>query len=191
VTHSALFSYAQQVSSTVSVTVFAGPQFSRDHDTFALELPFLSGEITLVAHAVHSQWSPAFGGTLVKRSKDTVFQASGGRMVTEGGGFLRAATNTEASLSIRRRLTARSEISGTADYTQYSALTFGSFQSRLRYGRVGFGLDRTLNEKLTARLEYNYLRQRGTGQIPLVANLDRSRISLGVFYQIGSIPLGR
>jgi hypothetical protein len=189
--HSLLFSYAQQLSPTVSVTAFVGPQFTRDHDTFAVELPFPSGQITVTAHAVFSSWSPGFGGTLAKQARNTVFQVSGQRLVGEGGGFLRATASTDGSLNIRHRLTARSEVTGSVDYAQYSALTIGSFQSRIRYARAGFGFERTLSEKLTARLEYNYLRQRGTGKVPLVADLDRSRISLGIFYQIGSVPLGR
>jgi hypothetical protein len=191
VTHSALLSYAQQISPTVTFTVFAGPQFTRDHDSFQFELPFLTGHITLLAHVVHSKWSPVVGGTLTKRSKSTTFGISAQHRVSSGGGFLRAVTSTGADFSIRRRLTARWEGTTDVDYAQQSALTFGAFESKIRYGGAGFGLERTLSEKLKGRLQYNFLSQRSSGQVPIAADLDRSRISLGFFYEIGSAPLGR
>jgi hypothetical protein len=191
VIHGGTFSYARQLSPTVTFSVFAGPEFSRLHDSFVVEIPFLSILLGVPVRIVRGSWHPTLGGTFIKQSSKTVFELSGQRVVTDGGGFYSAAINTSFDLNVRRRLTGRWNVVETAEYARTSAVSGGLFNSNIRYARAGVGLERNLTPRLTWRLAYNYLSQRGGGQIPLESNLDRTRVSLGLFYQVGGIRLGR
>jgi hypothetical protein len=191
VIHGMLFSYAQRLSPTVAFSVFGGPQFSRFHDSFIAEVPFLFFVLNVPVRIARGDWYPAFGGAFIKQSSKTVFQISGQRLVSDGGGFSRAAINSSVDLNVRRRLTGRWNAIATADYARTSALSGGLFKSDVRYASAGVGLERSLTERLTGRVAYNYLNQRSGGQIPLQADLDRSRVSVGLFYEVGNIPLGR
>ncbi len=191
VSHSTFFSYALQLSPTITLSVYGGPQFSRLHDSFTFEIPFFIYRLRFTRRVVHAQWNPAFGGSFIRRSRKTVFEVSGQRWVTGGGGFFRASTDLVADLNVRRRLAGRWNVLLAAGYVQNNALSLGFFESKIRYASAGFGLERRLTVSLTGRIGYNYLRQRGSGLLPLLADVDRNRVSLGLFYQVRGIPMGR
>ncbi len=49
---------------------------------------------------------------------------------------------------------------------------------------AGAGVERILSENLLARAHFNFVRQRSGADFPLQADIDRSRIGIGVFYRL-------
>lgn len=190
IVHGFLFTFARQLSPTVTLNFFGGPQYTRLHDNFTFELPFLFGQIIISGRVLRTMWQPAVGGSFTKQSKKTVFQIYGQTLVNDGFGYARAATVSSGELRLSRRLGGWDAI-WSLGYARTSALGVGLFESSLQSQTAGFALEHSLKERLTARLAYEYLRQHVSGQIPLPADLHRNRVSFGVFYQMRRIPLGR
>ena len=74
---------------------------------------------------------------------------------------------------------------------QSSAFGPGVANAILRNQRASLTLGHALTKTLTARLTYSYLRQRSQGPVLYLANVDRNRASLGIFYDFGKFSLGR
>ncbi len=74
---------------------------------------------------------------------------------------------------------------------RFSALASRWSGSSFEGQSMGLAFERTLTEHLTAHLGYNLIRQRSDGPVPLQADINRNRVSFGVFYQLSKIPLGR
>jgi hypothetical protein len=191
VVHSAFFSVALRLPSETALNFFAGPQNTQQHGLFSNSLFAIFGtNATSVGHVGSAgPWSEAVGCNLSKQSDRTVFQISAQRLISDGGGFFQASViNSFIDLSLRRRLVGRWDGIWTLDYARTSAL---GFESSIRSQTAGFAVEHSLRDRLSARLSYNYVRQRGAGQIPVFADVDRDRVSFGVFCRVGKIPLGR
>ncbi len=191
VTHSTYASFAWRLSPTVSLEAFGGPQYARLHDRFVLVLPFFGGSLILPQSIFRTQWHAAAGGTFTKRSEKTVFQISAQRVVTDGGGLLTSVTSSVVDVSLRRRLTRRWDAIWDLNAARSDALGFQFTGSSIRSQSAAFALEHSLTERLTARLGYNFIRQRTSGPVPFLTDFDRNRVSFGVFYQVRRIPLGR
>lgn len=185
--HSAFFSYAQQVSPSLTLSVFGGPQHSRLHDTLTLApTPF-----TLQIPVVQAAWNWAIGGTVTKQADKTAFQLSAQHQVSDGGGLIGAVVSSSVGGSVRRRLPGRWDTIWNAGYANNSFL--GSQFSRGAYQSLtsGAGLERPLTDKLSFRVRYDFLRQRGTEQSPLFRDFDRDIWSIQFSYAFHQIALGR
>jgi len=185
--HSAFFSYAQQVSPSLMLSVFGGPQFSHLNEVVAFLLgPF---SFRLPVSLATSNW--ALGGTLTKQLDKTAFQLTAQHQVSDGGGLLGAVVNSSVGTSIRRRLPGRWDAIWNAGYANNSRLdstsTRGSYQSLT----AGVGLERSLTEKLSVRGGYDFLHQRGDGQSLLLGSYDRDLLSVQFSYRFHQIALGR
>ncbi|PYU23090.1 MAG: hypothetical protein DMG32_16860 [Acidobacteria bacterium] len=184
--HSAFLSYAQQVSSSVTLSVFGGPQYSRLHEVVIF--PF--GPFTFQVPIFQAGWNWAIGGTLTKRLDKTVFQLNAQRQVSDGGGFVGTVVGFSAGASMRRRVLGWDAIWSGA-YAKNSSLASGLSASEFQSETAGFGLSRSLAERLSFRVGYDFLHQRGTGQSPLFASFDRDLWSAQLSYQFQQIRLGR
>jgi hypothetical protein len=184
---SAFFSYAQQVSPSLALSVFGGPQFSRLHEVVLLPL----GTFTLGIPDVQTAWNWAIGGTLTKQLRKTAFQLTAQHEVSNGGGLLGAVVSSSSRASVRRRLPGRWDTIWSAGYANNASL--GSAASRRSFQglTVGAGLERSFTEKLTFGLKYNFVRQRGTQQSPLFGNLDHDIWSVRFSYWFHAMALGR
>lgn len=185
--HSAFFSYARQVSPSLSFDVFGGPEYTRLHDLVILPL----GIFTLNIPIFRAGWYWSAGGDLTKRSEKTVYQISAQRQVTDGGGFFAAAINSYVGASVRRKLTSRWDGTWRLGYTQTSRLASASLAGRVQGETVSFGLERSLTENLSAQLGYQFNRQRSRGSFRSLADFDRDFVYFGVSYHLGRIPVGR
>jgi AMIN domain-containing protein len=185
--HSAFFSYAQQVSPSLTLSVFGGPQYSQLHDVVTLAL----GPFTPQIPVFQAAWNWAIGGTVTKQADKAAFQLSAQHQVSDGGGLLGAVVSSSLGASVRRRLPGRWDAIWNAGYADNSS--FGSEFSQGAYQSItaGAGLERPLTDKLTVRLKYDFIRQRGTEQSPLFRNFDRDLWSLQFSYAFHQIALGR
>ncbi len=187
VVQSAFFSAARRLPSDTTLSFFAGPQYTQQRGLSLF--PLFKTNTTNTGHiGSGGPWSGAVGCSLSKQTERTVFQISGQRLVSDGGGFFGASTNFFIDLNLRRRLVGRWDGIWSLDYARTSAL---GVESSIRGQTAAFAIERSLTDRLSARLSYNYLLQRSGGQLPLFADVDRNRVSLGVFCQLGKIPLGR
>jgi hypothetical protein len=185
--HSAFLSYAQQLSPSLSLSLFGGPQHSSLHDLVLLPL----GPFTFQILVFHASWNWAIGGTLTKQLDKTAFQFSAQHQVSNGGGLIGAVVSSSAGTSVRRRLPGRWDATLSAGYANNSNLESAFSQGTYQSLTAGGGLEHSLTEKLSLRMRYDFLHQRGTGQSPLFGNFDRNLWSLELYYRFDQFVLGR
>jgi hypothetical protein len=185
--HSAFFSYAQQVSPSLALSVFGGPQFSRVKEVITFPLgPFT---LRVPVSLPTSNW--ALGGMLTKQLDKTAFQLTAQHQVSDGGGLLGAVVSSSAGASARRRLPGRWEANWSAGYANNSNLDPTSSRWGYQSLTAAVGLGHSLTEKLSVRVGYDFIHQRGTGQSQLFADFDRDLWSVQFFYGFHEIALGR
>jgi opacity protein-like surface antigen len=185
--HSAFFSYAQQVSPNLTLSVFGGPQFSHLHDVIGLALgPFT---FRIPVFLATSNW--ALGGTLTKQLDKTAFQLTAQHQVSDGGGLLGAVVSSSVATSLRRRLPWRWDAIWSAGYADNRGLDTTASRGAYQSLTAGVGLARSLTEKLSVRVGYDFLHQRGTGQSQLFGDFDRDLWSVQFSYRFHEIALGR
>lgn len=185
--HSAFFSYAEQLSPSWSLSLFGGPQYSHLHDLVLLPL----GPFTFQIPVFQASWNWAVGGTLTKQLEKSVFQFSAGHQVSNGGGLLGAVVSSSAATSVRRRLPGRWDATLSAGYANNSNLESASARGAYQSLTAAGGLEHALTERLSFRMRYEFLRQRGTGQSPLFGRFDRNLWSLELYYRFDQFVLGR
>jgi hypothetical protein len=185
--HSAFFSYAQQVSPSLTLSVFGGPQFSRLNELIIFPLgPFT---VRVPVSLPTSNW--ALGAALTKQLDKTAFQLTAQHQVSDGGGLLGAVVSSSAGASARRRLPGRWDAIGSAGYANNSSLDPTSSRGAYQSLTAGLGLRHSLTENLNVRVGYDFIHQRGTGHSQLFADFDRDLWSVQFFYGFHEIALGR
>jgi hypothetical protein len=185
--HSAFFSYAQQISPSLTISVFGGPQYSRLKELFSLPLD----PSVLQAPVSHTDWNWAIGGALTKRLDRTVFQLTTQHQVSNGGGLVGAVVSASVGANVRRRLSRRWDAIGSGTYARNNSFASGFPTNDYQSETAAFGLERSLTEKLSFRMGYDYLRQRGSGGALSIADFDRDLWSVQVSYRFHQIALGR
>jgi hypothetical protein len=185
--HSAFFSYAQQFSPSVTISVFGGPQYSRTNEIVPLPL----GPITLQVPVLMAGWNWAMGGTLTKRLDRTAFLLSAQHQISNGGGLIGAVISTSIGASVRRQLPGRWDAVWSGNYAKNSSLGSGASAGSYSSVTAGFGLERSLSDRVSLRLGYDYLSQHGSGQVPLLGDLSRDLVSIQFSYRFHQIALGQ
>jgi hypothetical protein len=185
--HSVFLSYSQQVSRSLTLSVFGGPQYSRLHEVIIFPI----GPFRFQAPIFQVGWNWSVGGTLTKQLDKTVFQLNAQRQVSNGGGFIGAVVALSGGASLRRRLPGRWDAIWSGSYAKNNSLASGSYASEFHSETAGFGLQRSLTERLNFHIGYDFLHQRGTGELPLFASFDRNLWSAQLSYQFHPIAIGR
>lgn len=185
--HSVFLSYAQQVSRSLTLSVFGGPQYSRLHEVIIFPI----GPFRFQAPIFQVGWNWALGGTLTKQLDKTVFQLTAQRQVSNGGGLIGAVVGSSVGVSVRRQLPGRWDAIWSGGYAKNTSIASGSSATEFQSETAGLGLERSLTERLSFSVGYNFLRQRGTGLSPLFASFDRNLWSAQLSYRFHQIPLGR
>jgi hypothetical protein len=185
--HSPFFSYAQQVSPSLTLSVFGGPQFS--HLGEVISLPVGPFTFRIPVSLATSNW--ALGGTLTKQLDKTAFQLTAQHQVSDGGGLLGAVVSSSVGTSVKRRLPGRWDASWSAGYADNRSLDTAHSRGAYQSLTAGAGLQRSLTEKLSVRVGYDFIHQRGNGQSQLFGNFDRDLWSVQFSYRFHEIALGR
>jgi hypothetical protein len=185
--NSFFFSYAQQFSPTVTMSIFGGPQHSHTNEI----VPVAFGPLTFQVPVLLAGWNWAMGGTLTKRVERTAFSLTAQHQVSNGGGLLGAVISTSVGVSVRRKLPGRWDAVWSGGYANNSSLGSGGPAGSYSSGTAGFGLQRPLSERVSLRLGYDYLSQRASGQASSFGDLNRNLFSIQFSYRFRQIALGQ
>ena len=185
--HTALISFDRQMSRTVKLGVFGGPELVSLSDQLSFgPLPLTN---TISTASRRPNWS--LGAALIKRGKNSVFQISTSHQAALGGGLLGPVTSSSVSLNVSRRLMGRWNATGSFAYSDSKALGGTLNGTHIRGASASVGAEHQLVRNCTARFSYTYTNQRSNNPTLLFAGLTENRISLGIFYRYRPISPGR
>ena len=185
--HSFFFSYAQQLSPSVTISIFGGPQHSHANEI----VPVAIGPITFQVPVLLAGWNWAMGGTLTKRVDRTVILLTAQHQVSNGGGLIGAVISTSVGANVRRQLPGRWDAVWSGSYANNKSLGSGATAGSYDSATAGFGLERSLSDRVSLRFGYDFLRQRGNGQALSLGDITRSLISIQFSYRFHQIGLGQ
>ena len=153
-----LFLFDQAVLSPhTTLTIFAGPQYSRVHNQEAITsqqiVVFMPGSTTL--------WSPAAGGMLTWERKRTVLYADATRRVSAGLGLLSSAEMNTVSLNLQRKVTSLWIANVSGQVSDETLLTTPS-SSRILLWNIRAGISREFSRDTHLRLAYQHIQQSGS-----------------------------
>lgn len=181
-THALLFYYTFYPTSTLTLSVFGGPQHSNT----------VQGALGGVPLPPAVAWNPSIGGSLSWQGQRTNVAISYSRAISGGGGLSGAVNSDSANLSLRRQLTRTFDASLSGGYAQNkvlgSPLFGGSGNGHTISGTAS--LSKQLGEHLGLQLGYTRLHQNYSNVAVLVATPDTNREFVSVSYTF-SRPLGR
>jgi len=186
---SALISIGWRASQTLSVSLFGGPQYQELRRTQGTS-PVQVGSPTSTG-TPENDWSWAAGGTVSKQSERTALELSASRSISNGGAWLSAVMASVASLGLHRNLWRRWDGSCGLTYAQNQYLGSTSTPGKVNSETLSLSLGHSLSEKATIRLSYNFIQQQGTSLPTEGANFGHNQVSLGVYYTLRKVPLGR
>jgi len=124
-----------------------------------------------------------------KQLDKTAFQLTAQHQVSDGGGLLGAVVSSSVAGSLRRRLPGRWDAIWSAGYANNSSLDTTSSRGAYQSLTAGAGLARSLTEKLSVRVGYDYIRQLSTGQSQLFGDFGRDLWSIQFSYRFHEIAL--
>ena len=181
-THALLFYYTLYPTSTLTLSVFGGPQHSNTVQGALGGLP--------LPPAV--AWNPSIGGSLSWHGQRTNVAISYSHAISGGGGLSGAVNSDSANLSLRRQLARTFDASLSGGYSQNkvlgSPLFGGSNDGHTISGTAS--VSKQLGEHLSFQLGYSRLHQDYSNVAVLAATPDTNREFLSLSYTF-SRPLGR
>jgi hypothetical protein len=175
-THALLFSYTINITPSMTLSLFAGPQHAE------------TSGLGLIANP---QWLPAVGGSFTWQSNRMSFGGSVAHRISDGGGLAGAVQLTSFDASYRYRWTRHWELRLESSYGKSELLdTFGlpSQDSRSVIGLIG--ISREIGEHLTVGGTYLRANQTGLGTSGSTIAFDRNRPQISISYHF-SRPIGR
>lgn len=172
-------SVKSQLSPTVTVTLYGGPQYIRT-------LGQSSGGV-----GVGGGLQPSVGGSIIKQVRDTALNLSVQRAVTDGGGLYTSVVNTSATFGVRRRLVGQWEgdLHGSGAVANDSLFQLANERTDSLTG--GVEISRPLRNGSAFHISYTTLHQFNKGTLPITANFDRNIVMIGFDYRLKTISLGR
>ena len=177
---SAYLSFASQLSPSVKISLFGGPQYVRS-------IGLVSPEASLSGN-----FQSAGGGSITKQVRQTALNLSLTRSVTDGGGLYTSVIDTRAIFGVRRRLMGRWEGRFRAGAAREDTSLFRFVSGRGDGIIVGVQISRPLlTQGSVLHISYDSMHQTTSGPLPGLANFDRNQISIGFDYQLKGINIGR
>ena len=181
-THAMLFYYTLYPTSTVSISVFGGPQHSNT----------VQGALGGLALPPATAWNPSVGGSFSWQGQLTNIAFSYSHAISGGGGLSGAVKSDTAGLSLRRQITRGLNASLSGAYAQNNVLgspLFGGASNGHSISGTG-SLSKQLGEHFILQLGYTRLHQ-DYGSVPILsATPDTNREVVSLSYTF-SRPLGR
>jgi hypothetical protein len=175
---STFLSVGSRLSPTVTVTVYGGPQYIRSIGRISAK-----GGI-----AEHFQGSG--GGSITKQVRATALNLSLQRIISDSGGIYTNVILTNALLGVRRRFVGRWEANWQGGVARVDASLF-QFATGRTDGLTGLlGLNHPLPRGSAFHISYDSIHQLSKGNLPISANFDRNRVTVGIEYQLKAIPMG-
>lgn len=176
--HTGLITVHWDAAEHVGLDLYGGPSYST-----AIGTQFLAG--TNQPSAKFNAISPAFGGTFSLRSDRTVVNVSAQHTVSSGGGLLMTVMSDYEGAEVRHQLTDNWDFVVTGGYNRSVALQSDSGKGKVSGETFGTAFERPIVGELSARFEYDYMRQRVNQFVALGTNVNTNQFSAGLFYRIG------
>ena len=174
-THGVNLFYTMYFQPTISLSLYAGPQYSISS----------GGGVPSTKN-----WSPSYGGSFDWQGQRLSFAIGGGRSITAGGGLQGAVTSENASASVRGQVTRSWSAGVTAFYAVNSLLTpqFSTTNGHSIAGTVS--IHRQMGSSLGLDLGYTRLHQTYANLSTLSVVPNTNRVWLSLSYQFIR-PIGR
>jgi hypothetical protein len=184
--HRALAFYTLALTSNMTLSLWAGPQYSTSYVSAAFAgQPSGSGTV-----ALPSQWSPASGVVYDWQGRHTGVRAGYSRQITDGSGLAEAVTRQQIDAEIGQRLSARWTARLRTTYTRNDPLQTLPSSVPLRSFQGDAGIEYRFTDNVGASLVYG--RQQQRYEFPLlpstIANQNRVWFALSYVF---NRPLGR
>lgn len=176
---SAFVSLASRLGPTLNVAVYGGPQYIRSigPSVTGLKAP--------------DQVQGAGGGSITKQVRNTAFNLSLQRSVSDGGGLYTSVINTNAIFGVRRRLTGRWEANLHGGAGRSDASLFALSNSRSDTAILGIDLTRPLREGDVFHVSYDSMHQLSKGSLAVAPDFDRNQVTVGIDFRVKAVPLAR
>jgi hypothetical protein len=175
-THSVIAFYTIYLQPTMSVSLFAGPQYSDSHGGGFVQT---------------KNWSPSYGGSFGWQAQRLSFALSAERAVSAGGGLQGAVRSENASASVRGQLTKTWAASLGGYYGNNILLSQQPGAINGGHSLAGtVTLNRQLGQSLRLELGYTRLHQTYQNLSTLSASPNANRVWLSLSYQM-TRPIGR
>ena len=185
VSHSFLYAHTVELTPTMTLEVYAGPEHSRTHDH--LTLPFLGGQLSIPF--IRSAWTWAGGGTYGWQGDHTSFRTVFRHETSNGGGLPSTAHSTRGVIELRRQLARTWGVSANVNYGENKLVTSNTPGSSTRLLSGGVGIRYRLAKDLFASVHYSHGHQRGRGELANRAG-DVNLVSFSLEYHFKEM-LGR
>jgi len=174
--HSVFLFYTLYLKSTVSISLYGGPQYSQ---TQQLGLPTTNG------------WSPAGGASMGWQGRLTSLAFSASRAINDSGGLAGAVQAISTNASLRRQISRNLSASVGGNYADNNMLDpLSTFNTSGHTISGNASVQRQVGEHFNLQLQYMHLHQSYHDVAVLSAVPDRDRVAINISYQF-SRPLGR
>jgi hypothetical protein len=181
-THALFAFYTLHATSSLSFSVFGGPQH---YELVQPPVPPLQ-----IQPPVAAAWTPAVGGSASWQGRLTNVALTYSHIISGGGGLVTAVKMDSASAAIQRQLTRRWSGSIAGGYSQNNVLvsTLGASGGHTVSGNVS--LQREIGQHINLQAGYIRLHQVYNNVAVFAATPDTNREYISISYQF-SRPLGR
>jgi hypothetical protein len=185
VVHGALGFYSLILGTHMTLSLWAGPQYSTTFISNVLVAQPSAGRPGLPA-----QWSPAGGVIYSWEGSRTSLNVGYSRLISDGSGVAEAVTSQQADVEFRRRLAARwTAIAGVA-YGRNNPLHTLSTTTPLRSFQGNAGIEYRLTDNLGMSLSYGRQQQQREYLLLPSVTASQNRVWFSLSYMFAR-PLGR
>src|SRR5258708_1450616 len=160
-----------QARPSVTLNIFAGPQFSDAFGQFAAPSMNPAQPTAFLISGRGKQLGAGAGGTLAWRSTRTVLRFTGQRLITDGGGLLTSVTNSFEGIELRRRVFRLMDVVLTGGNSRAAALLGPSVRGNIRAQTASAAVERAIHGNVGARGEDQFIRQRVNPEVPFCASV--------------------
>ncbi len=155
---------------------FAGPQIVGEP----------SANLGIDGSSKQIQWGA--GGTIEAQGRRGALVISGSHVTADGGGLVPFVVSSSIHGAWRRNLGGHWEVSCNLDLGRNRSF---SPPGNLTQAGTSAGLSRSFSKRAMLHIEYQFMRQMPTGNVPALSEFHRNRIVTGISWQFGALPLGR
>ncbi len=190
VTHSVLLTHTIYLAQHMTLSFFAGPEYS-SLDTQTVTMLIAPPVISFAAFSNHENFLSAAGGANFSwQGQLTSVRLGVARQVSDGGGLLGAVVLTNVNGGIRRQLTRSMAVNLNAQYGRNRELGSAlAGNTPLQSASGEAGVEQKLGANFLLRLQYDRDYQKGSLATP-VGSLNHNRGTVSISYNF-TRPMGR
>lgn len=182
----ALLFYSYAMGSHMSLSFWAGPQYSTTHGNSVV----VTGSGDVLSYAGSSKWSPGGGAQLEWQGSHTAFRAGYLRQISDGGGLAEAVITQQVDVQLQRQLGTRWSATTEVGYATNHPLQRNPLSADFNSLRGNAGIEYKLTESVGLSLFYGRQQQRYEYPIFPTALSNQNRVWFTLAYYF-TRPLGR